>query len=184
MLDPVGVQVLQLDLIVVQQTLEEQVGRNHESMLMEGREGDDVAIGRCRRIPTAGHEPLHHIGPPTEKTTLMRPSMHAWVTLERYHKSMEEGCSSREVEAIDLGLRRWISSHGRSEWRRWRNREGKVAVLLCRDMKGKASIYKAERGEKENRSPRFTHPLRHDMTPPSKDHVHTISGHALKGHAR
>ena len=30
-LDPVGVQVLQLDLIVVQQTPEERVGRNHES---------------------------------------------------------------------------------------------------------------------------------------------------------
>ena len=45
-LDPIGVQVLQLDLIVVQQTPEERVGRNHESALVEGHEGDDVAIGR------------------------------------------------------------------------------------------------------------------------------------------
>ena len=45
MLDPVGVQVLQLDLIMVQQTLEEWVGRNHESTLVEEREGDNIAIG-------------------------------------------------------------------------------------------------------------------------------------------
>ena len=70
MLDPVGVQVLQLDLIVVQQTSEEWVGRNHESTLMEEREGDDVAIGWCRHIIATGHEPLHHIGPPAKKTTL------------------------------------------------------------------------------------------------------------------
>ena len=69
-LDPVGVQVLQLDLIVVQQTPEERVGRNHESVLVEGREGHDVAVGRCRGILTAGHKPLRRIGPPTENTML------------------------------------------------------------------------------------------------------------------
>ena len=70
MLDPVGIQVLQLDLVVVQQPLEEWLGRNHESTLMEGREGHDVAIGRRRRILATGHEPLRHVGPPTEKTAL------------------------------------------------------------------------------------------------------------------
>ena len=70
MLDPVGVQVLQLNLIVVQQTSEEWVGSNHESMLMEGRKGDDVAIGRHRRILTARNKPLYCISPPMEKTTL------------------------------------------------------------------------------------------------------------------
>ena len=44
MLDLVGIQVLQLDLVVVQQSLEEWVGRNHELMLVEGREGHDIAI--------------------------------------------------------------------------------------------------------------------------------------------
>ena len=70
MLDPIGVQVLQLDLIVVQQTPEEWVGRNHESVLVEGREGDDVAVGRCWCILTAGHKPLCRVGPPAEKTML------------------------------------------------------------------------------------------------------------------
>ena len=70
MLDPIGVQVLQLNLIVVQQTSEEWVGSNHESALMEGRKGDDVAVGRRRCILTAGHKPLRRIGPPTEKTML------------------------------------------------------------------------------------------------------------------
>ena len=54
MLDPVGVQVLQLDLIVVQQTTKKWVGRYRVSTLMEGREGDDVAVGRRWRILMAG----------------------------------------------------------------------------------------------------------------------------------
>ena len=113
MLDPVGVQVLQLDLIVVQQTLEERVGRNRESALMEGREGDDVAIGRRQRILTAGHKPLRRIGPPVEKTTLdealhvhignvgAMPRIHGgWRWLRR-----SEG-DGGGAEATDLGLRR------------------------------------------------------------------------------
>ena len=70
MLDPVGVQVLQLDLIMVQQTLEEWVRRNCESTLVEEREGDNVAIRRRRCLLAAGHKPLHCIGPPMEKTML------------------------------------------------------------------------------------------------------------------
>ena len=62
--------MLQLDLIVVQQTLEEWVGRNREFTLMEEHEEDDVAIGQRRRILMVGHKPLHHIGPPMEKTML------------------------------------------------------------------------------------------------------------------
>ena len=70
MLVPIGVQVLQLDLIMMQLTLEEQVRRNCESALLEEREGDDVAIGWCRGLLMAGHKPLRRIGPPAEKTTL------------------------------------------------------------------------------------------------------------------
>ena len=55
---------------MVQQTLEEWVRRNRESTLMEGRKGNDVAIGRRRRILAAGHKPLCRIDFPTEKTTL------------------------------------------------------------------------------------------------------------------
>ena len=61
---------MQLDLIVVQQTPEERVGRNRESALVEGHEGDDIAVGRPWRILTAGHKPLRRIGPPAKKTTL------------------------------------------------------------------------------------------------------------------
>ena len=68
------------------------------------------------------------------------------------------------------------------KWRWRRNREGKVVVLECRDIKGKATIYKAEQGEKANHPPRFKRPLRHDTTPLSEDRAHTISGRALKGH--
>ena len=56
-------------------------------------------------------------------------------------------------------------------------------VLVCRDIKGKAAIYKAERGEKANRPARFMSPLHHVTSPPFEDHVHAISGRALEGHA-
>ena len=46
------------------------MGRNHESALVEGRKGHDVAIGRHRRILMTEHEPLHRLGSPTKKTTL------------------------------------------------------------------------------------------------------------------
>ena len=46
------------------------MGRNHESVLVEGREGHDVAVGQRRHLLTTGHEPLHRLGSPTEKTTL------------------------------------------------------------------------------------------------------------------
>jgi hypothetical protein len=47
MLDPIGIQMLQLNLVVVQQSPEESVGRNCESALVKGCEGHDVAIGQC-----------------------------------------------------------------------------------------------------------------------------------------
>ena len=39
-------------------------------MLMEGREGHDVAIGRRWRLLAPGHELLCHSGPPAEMTAL------------------------------------------------------------------------------------------------------------------
>ena len=85
---------------------------------------------------------------------------------------------------MDLGLRRRISKHGILERRRRRNREGKAIVLLCRNAKGEAAIYRVEQDEKANHPPRFTRPLRRVMTPPSEDRAHAISSHALKGHVR
>ena len=46
MLNPIGIQMLQLKPVVVRQPSEESVERSHEPMLVEGDEGDDVAIGR------------------------------------------------------------------------------------------------------------------------------------------
>ena len=70
MLDPIGVQMLQLNLVVVQQSSEERMGRNRESVLVDGREGHGVAIGRRRRLLATGHKPLYRVGPPAEKTAL------------------------------------------------------------------------------------------------------------------
>ena len=46
MLNSVGIQMLQLQPVVVQQPSEESVGRSHEPTVMDGDEGDNVAIGR------------------------------------------------------------------------------------------------------------------------------------------
>jgi len=78
MLDLVGVQMLQLNLIVLQQSLEEEMGRNHESTLVEGHKGHDVAIGQRWCILATGHQSLHRASPPVEKTTLDE-SLHAHI---------------------------------------------------------------------------------------------------------
>ena len=87
------------------------------------------------------------------------------------------------MEATNLGLWWQISKHAISEWRWWRNEEGKVVVLVCRNVKGEAAIYRMEWGEKANRPPRFTRPLRCVTSPLSKDRAHILSGCALDGHA-
>ena len=109
----------------MQQTLEERVSRNRKSTLVEGPEGDNVAVRWHRRILTAGHKPLRRIGPPIEKTTLDE-ALHARMgnieAVPRIHggwrwlRTSKDG--GRVAEATDLGLRRWISKHGRSEQRR------------------------------------------------------------------
>ena len=123
------------------------MGRNRKSTLMEECGGDDVAVERRRCILTAGHEPLGRIGPPMEKTTLdeaLHPRMGNIGAVPRIHRGWRWLPRSKggdgEAEAIDLGLRRWISKHGRSErwWRR--NGEGKTVVLVCRNVKGEAAI--------------------------------------------
>ena len=83
---------------------------------------------------------------------------------------------------MDLGLRRRISKHGILERQRRRNREGKAIVLLCRNAKGEAAIYRVEQDEKANRPPRFMCPLRRVTSTPSEDHGHAISSRVLKGH--
>ena len=70
MLIPVGIQMLQLKPIVVQQPSEELVGRSHEPTLVEGDEGDDIAVGRRWLILATRYDPLHHHGPCVEKALL------------------------------------------------------------------------------------------------------------------
>ena len=157
---------------------------------MEGRKGDDIAVEWRRHILTAGHKPLCHIGPPVEKTTLdeaLHVRMGNIGVVPRIHGGWRWLWRSKgdggEAKAIDLGLQRRISEHDRSKWRRWRNGEDKAMVLVCRNVKGEAAIYRMERGEKANCLPRFTRPLRPVTSPPFEDHEHAIFCRTLKGHA-
>ena len=156
---------------------------------MEGRERDDVAIGRRWRILMAKLEPLYRISPPIKKTMLDK-ALHACMgnigVVPQIHEGWRRlwrskgGCG--EAEATDLGLRRQISKHGRSERRRRRNGDGKAMVLVCKNMKGEAATYRTERGEKANHPPRFTRSLRRVTSPPSEDCAHAISSRALEGY--
>ena len=60
-------------------------------MLMEGREGDNIAVGRCRHILMAGQKLLHRIGPPTKKTTLDE-ALHACMGNFRAVPQINRGC--------------------------------------------------------------------------------------------
>ena len=70
MLDFVGIKVLQLYLVVVQQSLKKLVGGGGESPLMEVTEGHDVAVERRQRVLIAGQPPLLDDSPRTKKTTV------------------------------------------------------------------------------------------------------------------
>jgi hypothetical protein len=52
-LDPVWVEVLQLDPAVMEEPMEEGMRRRRKPALMEAHKGDDVAITRCRNLLTA-----------------------------------------------------------------------------------------------------------------------------------
>ena len=69
MLDLVGVEMLQLNLIVVQQPQEEYVGRGCEPTLMEVGKRHYVAVRRLWQILLAGQQPLLGQGPCAKKPT-------------------------------------------------------------------------------------------------------------------
>jgi hypothetical protein len=54
------------------------MGGIRESALVEGGEGDDVAVERRRHLLVTGYDPLQRLGPHGEKTTLDE-TLHACV---------------------------------------------------------------------------------------------------------
>ena len=70
MLDSIGIKVLQLYLVVLQQPPNELVGGGGESLLVEVSEVHDVAIGQRRHVLLTGQQPPLDRGLRTEKTTV------------------------------------------------------------------------------------------------------------------
>ena len=68
MLDPVGIEMLQLDLVVVQQPLKKFVGGGRESTFVKVGEQHHIVVGRLWQILLAGQQPLLSRGPCVEKT--------------------------------------------------------------------------------------------------------------------
>ena len=66
-LDSVGIKVLQLYLVVVQQSPNKLVGGGGESPLMEVSEGHNVAFGQRQRVLIAGQSLLLSGGPRAKK---------------------------------------------------------------------------------------------------------------------
>jgi hypothetical protein len=98
MLDPIGVQMLQLDPIMTWQPLEEVVGRTRKPMLVEGDKRDDVAVERRQHILTFGMSHSITAVLTWRKPCLTKLSMCLWVMLERAHGSM--GSEGRGIRAL------------------------------------------------------------------------------------
>ena len=68
-LDSVGVKMLQLHLVVVQQALKKLIGGGGESPLVEVSEGYDIPVERRQRILIARQPPLLGGGPRAKEAT-------------------------------------------------------------------------------------------------------------------
>ena len=68
-LDPIGIEMLQLNLIAVQQPSKEFVGGGCEPTLVEVGERHHIAVGWRWQILIVGQQPLLDRGPRVEKTT-------------------------------------------------------------------------------------------------------------------
>ena len=106
-LDPVGVEMLQLDLVVVQQPSEKSMGGGSEPMLMEVRERHYKAVGWRRQILLIGQQPLLGQGPCAKKATTDE-ALHAlegdvraapWI----HWKMGVDGCELDGSEDVDAG---------------------------------------------------------------------------------
>ena len=114
--------------------------RDYKPMLVEGREGDDVTVGRPQHLLMARNQPLHRVSPLAKKTALDE-ALHACVgdvrAVPRLHgkaKTKERGLfgDGREAKATDLGCWRRTSRGNRSEQWRWKGGEGKIVVWCAK----------------------------------------------------
>ena len=89
MLDPIGIEVLQLDLVVVQQSLEEWMRGIMSPRSWKGAKETMLPSGGIDTSSWPGTN--HSIASVLlrRRSRLTRPSMRAWVTSEWYHDSME-----------------------------------------------------------------------------------------------
>ena len=62
MLNPIGIKMLQLHLVVIQQPLKKHMGRDDESPLMEESEGHNIPLGRQWLVLITRKQPLHEGG--------------------------------------------------------------------------------------------------------------------------
>ena len=115
------------------------MGRNHESTLVEGHEGHDVAIRRHQHLLTTRHESLHHVGHPAEKAALDK-ALHACMgdvgAIPRLHGRQVRGKES----FTDVGRARAKDL----KRRRRRSREGEAVGYAYQKAKGMDAIYKGK----------------------------------------
>ena len=114
-LDSIGITVLQLHLIVMQQPLKELVGRGGESPLVEVSEGHNIAFGRRQRILIVGQLPLLSGGPCTKKAAVNEALQELEGDIRstpRLHQTIGvDGCEldgGWDAKAEGLGDWRWM----------------------------------------------------------------------------
>jgi hypothetical protein len=97
-LNPIEVQVLQLNVVVMQYPPEESVRGNRKLALVEWHEGDDVTIRRHGHLLVAEHDPLVRLHPhPEEPTRLKDVSKKSW----RWQQG--SGCDEIVIEHTNDG---------------------------------------------------------------------------------
>jgi hypothetical protein len=74
-LNPIGIQMLQLDHVVVEEPQEEAVGRSCKPVIMKVHERHHVAIGWHQEVMAVGHYPLVCSGPRAKKA-MVDESLH------------------------------------------------------------------------------------------------------------
>jgi hypothetical protein len=82
MLNPIRIQMLQLNLIVMEEPQEEAMGGCRKLTIVEVRKRHHIAVGRRREVMAVGHYPLMRGGPCAKKTAI-DDALHARVAAIR-----------------------------------------------------------------------------------------------------